>query len=155
MEYREFRDDPHLPEDAGEYADDLREILDRIPIGWGKWISCDKGWYSIIVDTNRKLRYMHPDYEIHQIKEKFGALRYYWGIKGEDPEWSALPDSECNTIFDIMMDISAAADNKSAYICEICGGFGRTRDRRGWYKTLCKTCAIENNYPLEDWEKRD
>lgn len=155
MEYREFRDDPHLPEDAGEYADDLRDILDRIPIGWGKWISCDKGWYKIVVETHNRLKFMWPNYEIHQIKEKFGTLRFYWGIKGEDGEWLALDKDTANTIYNIMMDIEIAAENKSAHYCEICGDYGKTRDRRGWYKTLCKDCAIENDYPLEDWEKRD
>jgi len=39
MEFNEFRDTPHIPEDAGEYADDLKDILERIPVGWGRWIS--------------------------------------------------------------------------------------------------------------------
>ena len=149
MEYREFRDDPHLPPDAGEYEDDLKDILNRIPIGWGRWISCDKGWYRLITETNRKLRYMYPDYEIHQIKEKFGTLRYYYGFPdGGDSEVDPL-------VYDIMSDIASNAENRSAYYCELCGGHGRTRDRNHWYKTLCKECAVKNNYPLEDWETND
>ena len=154
MEYREFRDDIHIPEDAGEYRDDLLDIMNRIPVGWGKWISCDKGWYKLLVDTNRKMKMMWPQYEIHQVKEKFGTLRFYWGISGEDENWLALDKKVANTIFDIMMDIESAAENRSEYLCEICGKMGKTRSRRGWYKTLCKDCAIENDYPLEDWEEK-
>lgn len=145
MEYREFRDDPHLPADAGEYEDDLRDILDRIPIGWGKWISCDKGWYRLIAETNRKLRYMYPDYEIHQVKEKFGTLRYYYGFPDGEGEVDPL-------VYDIMSDIASNAEHRSAYYCELCGGHGRTRVRNFWYKTLCKECAVKNDYALEDWE---
>ena len=92
MEYREFRDDVHLPEDAGEYTDDLLDIMNRIPIGWGRWISCDKGWYKLLADTNRKMKMMWPQYEIHQVKEKFGTLRFYWGIPYEDENWVAMND---------------------------------------------------------------
>lgn len=148
MEYREFRDDPHLPEDAGEYAEELTDILNRIPIGWGKWISCDKGWYKIIVETNQKLRFLYPTYEIHQIKEKFGTLRYYYGIPyDESNEVDSL-------VYSIMADVASNAENRSAYYCEVCGSMGRTRERNYWYKTLCKDCAVENDYPLEDWEEK-
>ena len=154
MEYKDFRDDVNLPDDAGEYREDLLDILDRVPIGWGKWISCDKGWYKLLVDTNRKMKMMWPQYEIHQVKEKYGTLRFYWGISSEDENWQELSDDVSNTIYDIMMDISHQAENRSAYICESCGAHGKTRVRRYWYKTLCAPCAIEQKYPLEDWEEK-
>ena len=154
MEYREFRDDPHLPEDSGEYAEDLQNIIDRIPIGWGKWISCDKGWYKLLAETNRKMKMMWPQYEIHQVKEKYGTLRFYWGIPSEDENWQAMNEDVRNITYEIMYDIAAQAEHRSEYICETCGGLGKTRVRNYWYKTLCKSCAIEQNYPLEDWEAR-
>lgn len=154
MEFREFRDTPHIPDDAGEYADDLLDIMNRIPIGWGRWISCDKGWYKLLADTNRKMKMMWPQYEIHQVKEKFGTLRFYWGISSEDENWAAMNEDVRNTVYDIMNDIESAAENRSAYICESCGKYGKTRDRGHWLKTLCAPCAIEQNYPLEEWEEK-
>ena len=151
--YVEGRDDPHLPSDAGEYAEVLKEILDRIPNGWGKWISCDKGWYKLLADTNRKMKLMWPNYEIHQVKEKFGTLRFYWGIPFEDAAWADMNDDIANTVYDIMHDIEFSAEHASAHICENCGKYGKTRDRNHWYKTLCALCAIEKGYPLEDWEQ--
>lgn len=153
MEFREGRDNIHLPEDAGECAIDLLDIMNRIPIGWGRWISCDKGWYKLLADTNRKMKLMWPQYEIHQVKEKFGILLFYWGINSEDENWQAMNDDACNTVYEIMHDIAKQAEHRSAYICETCGGYGKTRDRNHWYKTLCAPCAIEQNYPLEEWEE--
>lgn len=70
----------HIPEDAGAYADDIRKILSRIPPRWGRWISCAKGWYPLIIELDGKLAEIFPDYQLHQVKEKFGTLRYYIGF---------------------------------------------------------------------------
>lgn len=67
----------HIPADAGEYEQDIVELLARIPQGWGRWISCEAGWYPLIAALGADLAIVDPDYEIHQIKEKFGMLRFY------------------------------------------------------------------------------
>ena len=68
----------HVPKDAGEHADALRGMLLRIPDGWGRWIRCDRGWYPLLVELDEQLRGLFPKYELHQVKEKYGGLRYYW-----------------------------------------------------------------------------
>lgn len=73
----------HVPTDAGEHAEALAAMLRRIPDGWGRWVACDSGWYSLIVELDEQLRALLPNYVIHQIKEKYGGLRYYWEA-GED-----------------------------------------------------------------------
>jgi hypothetical protein len=77
----------HVPTDAGEHAEALAAMLRRIPDGWGRWISCDRGWYSLIVELDEQLRALLPNYVIHQVKEKYGGLRYYW----EAGEQSMIP----------------------------------------------------------------
>ena len=134
-----FRDTTHLPPDAGEYADDLIDILNRIPDGWGKWISCGPGWYKLLAETNSKMRHLSPNYEIHQVKEKFGTLRFYWGGHGGHP-----------ITINIMDDIVYAAEIKSAYICEECGKYGELRTGGWWIKTLCGTHAEEQGYLVEE-----
>ncbi|HTU84668.1 MAG TPA: hypothetical protein VMF57_03780 [Solirubrobacteraceae bacterium] len=69
----------HVPDDAGEYAQALRRMLVRIPDGWGRWIGCSRGWYAIVVDLDQQLGALFPGYELHQVKEKYGGLRFYWG----------------------------------------------------------------------------
>lgn len=88
-----FRDSPHMPNDVPDHLlADMADILARIPRGWGKWISCDAGWYPLIADLNRKLAALDPDYEVHQCKEKFAGLRYYFGL-------SPLPELPCCEAF--------------------------------------------------------
>lgn len=139
----------HLPEDAGECAEGLSKIMDRIPDGWGRWISHSKGWYKLVCETNEMLSYIDPDYEIHQVKEKYGTLRYYYGSKF----------SFDTTQGKIMEAIVRQAENLSAVTCEDCGKaqYG-TLDNidstvklrtHGWLRTLCDTHALEQGYPIE------
>jgi len=72
---------------------------------------------------------------IHQIKEKFGGLRYYTGAA---PEW--------------FLTLIDAVEEMSLRTCEECGEQGRTRGK-GWVKTLCAPCAIRLDYPLTDIEQ--
>lgn len=80
IDVQEVIDALHIPEDAGEYADALRRMLMRIPKGWGRWISCSRGWYPIIVELDEQLAALFPTYEINQVKEKYGGLRFYWEV---------------------------------------------------------------------------
>lgn len=141
-----------IMEDAGEYAEDFVNIINRIPENCGKWISCRKGWYQLIVDTNNKMKFMCPDYEIYQIKEKFGTLRFYWGIPRDSAWFKSKNEDELQLIRSIMTDIERSAESSSVSKCEFCGDRGQIRTGR-WVKTLCKACAQENNYELEEWEK--
>lgn len=138
--------DLYVPEDA---ADDMREdivdIYRHIPDGWGRWISCDSGWYRIIIDTHRKLKYIDPNYEIHQIKEKFGGLRYYYQSSFD---YDSIQEQ-------IMETIISVAEEFASNTCEICGANdlkakAKTRVRNRWYKTLCIKCATEHGYSIED-----
>ena len=76
----------HVPEDAGKHEAGLRKIMSRIPDGWGRWISCDKGWYPLLIELDERLAEINPNYEIHQVKEKFGSLRFYIGIPSPEPQ---------------------------------------------------------------------
>ena len=59
-----------------------------------------------------------------------------------------------NTVYGIMNDIERSVEYASANICETCGKYGKTRVRNYWYKTLCAECALEQKYPLEEWEEK-
>jgi hypothetical protein len=124
-----------LPEDAGKHAEGLLKILERIPEHWGRWISCGSGWYPLLIELNEKLAQIEPDYEIHQVKEKFGTLRYYIGTIDHDR-------------FDQMSKIIDSYESKSAITCETCGSEGELRSQRYWYRTLCVTCATAQGYDL-------
>ncbi|MUM03453.1 hypothetical protein B5P44_01280 [Mycobacterium sp. CBMA 213] len=120
-----------VPEDAGAHADGLRRILVRIPDGWGRWISHESGWYPIIIDCDQRLSALDANYVVHQVKEKFGTLRYYCEPSGKAS--SALADS--------FRTIIAGAERSSATTCERCGQPGQLHNRKYWLKTLCDSCA--------------
>lgn len=134
---RETLDALHIPDDAGHYAEGLRAILVRIPEGWGRWISCDRGWYPLICDLDSALAQLDPDYVVHQCKEKFGTLRFYTHsdrFTGIDSEFQRLID---------------AAEERSAAICELCGARGRPHTRSSaWVKTICAACAEAGGWEL-------
>lgn len=139
-ELRQLLNVPLLPSDAGPHADDLRDVLGRIPDGWGRWIQCDRGWYDLIARTNAKLRYLHADYVVYQVKEKFGTLRYYWEL----PEASA----KAEPLISIMHDVVDQAERRSASICERCGRHASgTRNHHGFYFTACFDCVPSDGDP--------
>lgn len=97
--------------------------------GWYGCIAPD-GWKDLVLHTDEMLAYIDPNYEIHQIKEKFGTLRYYFG---SNFEYGTIQGS-------IMNAITRAAESRSAYLCEVCGKYGEIRDG-AWIRTLCDECA--------------
>ena len=82
----DFLDEIRIPDDAGEYEQGLYNILSRIPTKWGRWISCNRGWYPLIIELDQKLAEIEPEYTLHQVKEKFGTLRYYIGFNNLQPQ---------------------------------------------------------------------
>jgi len=118
-----------VPDDAGAYEAALRALLERIPDGWGRWIGCGAGWYPILARLEQQLNELDPDYQVHQIKEKFGTLRFYW--EGDIPNGDA---------------IVGEAEAESARTCELCGSLGNLRTKAGWLKTLCDHCATTMGY---------
>lgn len=127
---------------AGELPSKNKEIeqrlLNRIPKEWGKWVSCSEGWYWILDALDNKLSYLDPDYQINQVKEKFGTLRFYF------------TSNKGGMINEIMQDCVTRAEYQSSRTCEYCGKsalrpkpqFDTTVELRdtGWAKTLCDKC---------------
>jgi hypothetical protein len=75
---------------------------------------------------------------LHQIKEKFGTLCYYFWPSSDDPS----PE-----LIDAMYAVTDSAEHVSATICERCGNPGTLHQSpRVWVKTLCGSCANELGY---------
>lgn len=137
--------DPHkhrnairIPPRAGEHVAAIEPILRRIPDGHGRYLSVDAGWYPLVIATDSQLTRLDPHYQVLQIKEKFGTLRYYCQASGDDPNPELL---------DAMDAITDDAERASATICERCGLPGILhQSRRVRIKTLCNTCANQIGY---------
>jgi hypothetical protein len=116
-----------IPPDAGEYADQLLDLLEHIPVEWGRHLRVSKGWYPLIVKTHQLLLELDPDYEAYQVKEKFGGLRFYHGL-------SAGIDSSLGWAVEV------AAEIESYQICEECGQPGTLHKDTSYWQTLCEPC---------------
>ena len=97
---------------------------------------CSKGWHPIIEDAFDEMSsiirdmdavsraYMHDNFRILQVKEKYGGLRIY--VSAETDE---------------IADIIKRAEDRAYRTCEECGEYGVMTIRGGWYQTLCEPCA--------------
>ena len=114
-----------------------------------KYMSLDvhSGWFDLIIATHKSLKLVQPNYMIHQIKQKFGALRYYtnlhFGHSYDPAEFT-------------FASIVTYAEYKSSRICENCGENGHkwnvgTRGFFGWYHTFCDPCELK--YAVEHMTK--
>ena len=86
-----------------------------------------EGWQELIAGVHQGLTALFREYEIYQIKEKFGGLRYYWGA----PEQS-------ETLLAAGRELVDTAEARSFHICEQCGAEGAVQSHRGWLVTLCE-----------------
>jgi len=132
-----------IPEDAGEYYDGLKTILSKFNDSYVGYISCDKGWYPLIISCDEELSAVCPDYNILQIKEKFGGLRYY-----------IYAPEECDNDRVKMNNIIKSYEKLSAKTCEITGEpgvlMGETSSPFAWVKTLDPSKEIKG---YENWVK--
>jgi hypothetical protein len=73
---------------------------------------------------------------VHQVKEKFGTLRFY----AESDLYRGPSNAFC--------DLIRAAETRTAETCELCSDLGQLCEtaphpQRRWLKTLCPACAAD------------
>lgn len=95
---------------------------------------CGPGWRGLIDPLVKRCTELGG--EVTQIKEKFGALRFYYypGDPGTETQWDQFEESVNN------------AETQSRHICEMCGKHGMLMSRGHWYKTICQEHATELDY---------
>lgn len=92
------------------------------------------GWFQLIWDLCEKLEpLVDENFEVIQVKEKFGGLRFYAHGANEK-----------------IHDIIGKAEDKSYKICEHCGTKGKQTTVNGWVMSVCNKCLDrirkERNY---------
>jgi hypothetical protein len=93
--------------------------------------TCGDGWYDIIYQLCERLEPLVANledggaaFEVFQVKEKLGGLRFY--VSSSNDEIDAAID---------------AASELSVQTCEVCGDPGSLeQDATRWWKTLCASC---------------
>lgn len=108
----------------------------------GFGLECGAGWYDLLDDLctkiEKELKKIKNDkeeypFQIDQVKEKFGTLRFY-------------VSSATDRIYEFIDE----AENKSETTCEVCGEPGKTLCIRRWLTTLCPKHAAKG---LDKWKK--
>jgi len=109
---------------------DIRKTL--MPRGF----QCGDGWFDLIQRLCERLEPLVSEltatlpfgkhFEVQQVKQKFGGLRFYVSHR------SAAIDAEI-----------AGASLDSQCTCEDCGHPGTLRKKDGWLVTLCDKCLNE------------
>jgi hypothetical protein len=109
-------------------------LIDKIKFGYEKSIYVSEGWRELVYTLHEKLSYISPNYKVHQVKQKFGGLRFYaeYVPKGKEKN----PDL-MKSIFD---DLVALAETASYHICETCGDWGELVGDT-WIYVACKDHA--------------
>ncbi len=118
------------------------------------------GWHPIVMRLMARIDEMLDDdlaqrFRVHQIKEKFGGLRFYFGLSGRrDYTFDLLsaagatrveiPDDEVEAdlpprpgAMDAILELVRIAEKEASCTCEVCGEPGE-RTREGWVQTLCE-----------------
>ena len=105
-------------------AEILKEVIFRnFKKGWEKEIRCEDGWIQIITECHSDLSTLDENYEIFQIKQKFGTLRFY--CETHKPELRKQ-----------FVSIIDKYEKRSARTCEKSGGKGVLMKKDGYYQTL-------------------
>jgi hypothetical protein len=93
----------------------------------GAWIG--DGWKPLIERANREIELEGGEYEILQIKEKFGTLRFYIRVISGDEQY--------------INQMARMAETASFFVCENCGTLDgvETGSPPGWIRTLCQSCG--------------
>ena len=101
---------------------------------WEGGVGCievNRGWVGLIAELHDDLSTIYPDYEVLQVKEKFGGLRFYVGM---------IPEEFDQEFYARIRNAEEEADRT----CEICGTVGDLcRSKSGWYRTACASCATK------------
>lgn len=126
--------------------DALPELMQRYPRlfrGEGPVIPSGllPGWAGLVEQLLADIDGLLTDaqaqrFEVGQIKEKFGTLRFYWKLQ----ESGQASDDE-RLLRVRMMALVREAERHSATVCERCGAPGTLGENMGWYRVRCESCG--------------
>lgn len=102
-----------------------------------------QGWWPLLAQLDAELTEIFPDYNVVQVKEKFGDLRVYLDHYLSDEEYASDTKLVWDTIFKY--------EKLSSETCELCGQPGHHTDT-SWVKTLCGNCG-KNSIIQEPYSK--
>ena len=131
VEFSFMRAKPEINKPAGN-LDDM--YISDLYTAFG--CECGPGWYELLRSLCKEIvqayaeKGLEPDIEIHQIKEKYGTLRFYYGSSID------------------LYEIVSKYEDLSETTCENCGKPGQLY-KEYWFKVRCDECYEEENRPKQ------
>lgn len=113
-----------------------------------KWVG--PGWHELVKKLVADLEAINPNFNIEQVKEKFGGLRFYgYTTDADHYGWT-----------DEQRELVDQAEEASFSICETCGEPGTPSDDGAyWVKTNCEKHRAERMKAIEErkraWAKAE
>ncbi len=107
-----------------ELSTQINALRKKIQPPYYQTIDVDEGWYQLVIDCDAELSAIDPKYDLQQVKEKFGGLRFYF--QPSDPSLREQMDTVVSRYEEI-----------ASRTCEATGREGVLMKSIGnWYKTL-------------------
>jgi len=91
------------------------------------WCSLPPGWFDLVCKMNEHLEKLEPYYILHQVKEKFGGLRYY-----------THTPNRTNDRDDLFRVVVSYYETLSFSVCDQCGEPGTRWIKGGYVRTRCR-----------------
>jgi len=160
------------PEIFRDYGGDMRYTC----MAWG--IECGDGWFELLNSMCHDVVKLCGDKDIqmvaHQVKEKFGGLRFYFGVESKYtilkrldikirnlffshkfgiPYWKIVKFRRkiWKTIEEKISDRIDQAEIESEKTCEACGKPGKMRGG-SWIYTACDSCEAKYTEGKRRWK---
>ena len=160
------------PEIFRDYGGDIRYTC----MAWG--MECGDGWFELLNRMCHDIIKLAKNKDIkviaHQVKEKFGGLRFYFGIESEYTILKRLDTKIRNLLFSHKLGIPywkiikfrrkfyktieekiseriEQAEWESEITCESCGHPGKIRGG-GWVYTACDNCNKKYDEGFRRWK---
>ena len=111
-----------------------------------------KGWWPVVEATHKMMLRIAPDYQLDQVKEKFGGLRYYWHLptlfekmpEDADEDWVPDPadEAEYKLKYEQLTVLADLAEAICNHLCETCGRANEVGNEGGWLRNQCQNCLM-------------
>ncbi|WP_053958432.1 hypothetical protein [Sulfobacillus thermosulfidooxidans] len=133
-------------------ADAWRDLVARYPHQFGGAMLVNgggcmwgPGWARLIVAVCQRghtlaMQYAAPPPTITNLQDRWGSLDVTWTLPCDAPEYRAAWHRSVR-----------AARYRSQKICARCGQAGMRQAVRGWWVTLCPSCALAWELRLRDF----
>ena len=143
------------PIEVNEEFDPIDKLIQEFPAVFqnmdsGAISSVPSGWYNILYNLCEELTPIlneerskitedqeQPLFYVHQIKEKFGGLRFYFMMNTEN--------TELHENIQKLIDI---AEDKSYDTCQITGKVGKLCKKGRYYMTLSEEARIAHGFEV-------